>query len=268
VYFVSVAILWLGLRRLVEPRARSGLPPASPGATLKRYWQIASSPRVAGFAPAWIAINAVLGIWMNLSARILTDRRGFPHQLLVGRFDSLQAGTIASGYLGFFILGIFLWSLLFPGLKKTSSMLIGTGGLISSCLLIFALNHQPSLQAPLVLPLAILLVLSILVQSGFTPAALAYLADITETQNTDRGAIMGLYSVFLGLGQFLGASLGGIFVDWRGADGMVLATALLGVFAAVLVSRLRVEPGRDDRGHGMPRTQPPALQTDLSEPTG
>ena len=60
-----------------------------------------------------------------------------------------------------------------------------------------------------------------MVQSGFTPAALAHLADITETHNTDRGAIMGLYSVFLGLGQFLGASwaasllIGGERMAWR-----------------------------------------------------
>ena len=105
-------------------------------------------------------------------------------------------------------------------------MLIGTGGLFASCLILFALNHQPALDAPLVLPLAILLIFSIMVQSGFTPAALAHLADITETHAADRGAIMGLYSVFLGLGQFLGASIGGLFVDWRGADGMALITGL------------------------------------------
>jgi predicted MFS family arabinose efflux permease len=95
------------------------------------------------------------------------------------------------------------------------------------------------MDAPLTMALAILLVISIMVQSGFTPAALAYLADISETQSADRGAIMGLYSVFLGLGQFLGLSVGGLFVDRGGADGMALITGLLGVFAAFLVIRLR-----------------------------
>ena len=113
-------------------------------------------------------------------------------------------------------------------------------GLFASCLLIFAINHQPALNAPLVLPLSILLVFSIMVQSGFTPAALAHLADITESYTTDRGVIMGLYSVFLGLGQFLGSSIGGIFVDWRGADGMAIVTGVLGIIAAILVLRLRV----------------------------
>jgi predicted MFS family arabinose efflux permease len=100
------------------------------------------------------------------------------------------------------------------------------------------INHQPALNAPLVLPLAVLLAIGIMIQSGFTPAALTHLANITEDHAADRGAIMGLYSVFLGVGQFLGASIGGPFVDWRGADGMVIITTLLGAFAAFMLVRL------------------------------
>jgi MFS family permease len=240
VYLASLVVLWIGFHRVKEIRRSSIVPPKSLGETLKRYWAIFRSPRVAGFAPAWIAINAVLGIWINLSARILTDKNGFPHQVLVGHFDSFSAGNVIALYAVFFILGILAWSIFFPTLKKTTTMLIGSAGLIVSCLLIFGINHQPALSAPWVLPLSILLVISIMVQSGFTPAALAHLEDITETHDTDRGAIMGLYSVFLGVGQFLGASLGGLFVDWRGADGMALITGLLGVFAAWLVIRARL----------------------------
>ncbi len=240
VYLASLIILWVGFHRVAELRRNSTVPSISPGETIKRYWAIIRSPRVAGFAPAWIAINAVLGIWINLSARILTDKSGFPHQILVGQFDSFTAGNVRALYAFFFILGILAWSIFFPTLKKTTTMLIGSAGLVVSCLLIFGINHQPSLSTPWVLPLAILLVISIMIQSGFTPAALAHLADITEAHDTDRGAIMGLYSVFLGLGQFLGASVGGIFVDWRGADGMVLITGLLGVFAAFLIVRARL----------------------------
>ena len=227
VYLGSLIVLWIGFHHVKEIRPASAVPSITPGETIKRYWTILRSPRVAGFAPAWIAINAVLGIWINLSARILTD------------------GNIIALYAVFFILGILGWSIFFPSLKKTTTMLIGSTGLIVSCLLIFGINHQPSLNAPWVLPLSIMLVISIMVQSGFTPAALAHLADITESHDTDRGAIMGLYSVFLGLGQFLGAFIGGLFVDWRGADGMALITGLLGVFAAWLVIRGRlsdVEP--------------------------
>lgn len=239
IYLLSLSILLFGIRETKDVKREPALKAISLRETIRRYWLIIKSPLVAGFAPAWIAINAVLGIWINLSARILTDKTGFPDQILVGQFNSFQAGNIRATYAVFFILGIIIWSIFFPNLRKTTSMLLGTGGLIISCLLIYAINHQPSLSAASVQILAILLIISIMIQSGFTPAALSYLADITETQTSDRGAIMGLYSVFLGVGQFLGASIGGIFVDWRGADGMTLITGLLGIFAGLLVIRMR-----------------------------
>ncbi|MFZ1043148.1 MAG: MFS transporter [Anaerolineales bacterium] len=85
----------------------------------------------------------------------------------------------------------------------------------------------------------LLLGLCIMIQSDFTPAALAYLADMTETHKSDRGAILGLYSVFLGLGHLLGAIINRIFIDWRGADGMVLIIGSLCIFAAFQIFRMR-----------------------------
>jgi predicted MFS family arabinose efflux permease len=55
---------------------------------------------------------------------------------------------------------------------------------------------------------------------------------------------MGLYSIFLGLGQLIGASIGGPFVDWQGADGIVIVTALLGTFAGLLLLRLHFAESR------------------------
>jgi MFS family permease len=244
-YLMSFVVLWLGIREIREVRSTPTRPRFSARASLARYWSILASPRVAEFAPAWVAINAVLGIWFNLTARILTDKTGFANQLLVGHFSSVQAGNIRAGYALIFILGILIWSTFFSNLRKTSVMLIGTAGLLVSCFIISSINHQPAFNAPLVLPLAILLCVSIMIQSGFTPAALAYLADVTEGHVSDRGAIMGLYSVFLGLGQFLGTSIGAIFVDWRGADGMALVTGLLGIFSALLIFRLRKTESRE-----------------------
>ena len=50
---------------------------------------------------------------------------------------------------------------------------------------------------------------------------------------------MGLYSVFLGIGQILGALLSGPAGDWAGIDGLVGASALLIVVAMLPVQRLR-----------------------------
>jgi predicted MFS family arabinose efflux permease len=50
---------------------------------------------------------------------------------------------------------------------------------------------------------------------------------------------MGLYSVFLGLGQVIGAVLGGIAATWRGIDGLVVATAVLLAIGIAALLRLR-----------------------------
>jgi MFS family permease len=242
IYLVSLVILWFGVSEINESRRH--LPVTTPHETWSHYWKLITNRRVANFAPAWIAINAVLGVWINLTARVLTDQSSFKDQLLVGNFNSFEAGNLRAGYAVFFVLGILLWSLFFTRMKKTTVMLIGVGGLFLTCLFLLLINHQPMLNAPLVMPLSIMLVVSIMIQSGFTPAALAHLADITEDHATDRGAIMGLYSVFLGIGQFLGASLGGPFVDGWGADGIVIATALLGMFSAFTLIRLHFVESR------------------------
>jgi MFS family permease len=239
VYLLSLVVLGFGVQEVKKIQKAEALPSIHPWKLVKRYWTILQHPGVTSFALAWLAINAVLGIWINQTARILTDRRAIIDQILVGHFNSIQAGNILAGYAAFFIVGILIWSQGFPQIKKTTVMLIGSAGLLVSCVLIFAINHQPSFNTPLVTVYTVLLAISIMVQSGFTPAALSYLADITELFPSDRGAIMGLYSVFLGLGQFLGASVGGLFVDWRGADGMALIAGLLGILVTFLVSRHR-----------------------------
>ncbi|MEW5718439.1 MAG: MFS transporter [Chloroflexota bacterium] len=236
VYLASLVILWFGLNEYRE--AKRVTHETTARETLAGYWKLFTNPKVQSFAPAWIAINAVLGVWINLTARIFTDKSIFPDQLLVGRFDAFEAGNLRAAYAIVFVLGILFWSMFFGQWRKPTVMLIGTGGLFLTCLFLFALNHQPALDAPFVLPLALLLVVSIVIQSGFTPAALAHLADITEDHTSDRGAIMGMYSVFLGVGQFIGATVGGPFVDWRGADGIVIVTALFGIISAATLLRL------------------------------
>ena len=77
------------------------------------------------------------------------------------------------------------------------------------------------------------------VLAGATPAALGLLADISERFPGDRGAIMGLYSVFLAIGQITGSLIGGLAAEWRGIDGLLLATFGLLAVALIPLSRLR-----------------------------
>jgi MFS family permease len=243
VYIASLLVLWFGMGEYREAKRVASRHPTA-RATWSSYWKLFTNPRVQSFAPAWIAVNAVLGVWINLTARVFTDQSRFSDQLLVGGFDAFEAGNLRAAYAVIFVLGILIWSVLFGNMKRITAMLIGTGGLFLTCAFMLAVNHQPSLDAPLVLPLALLLGVSIVIQSGFTPAALAHLADITEEYTEDRGAIMGMYSVFLGIGQFLGATIGGPFVDWRGADGIAVVTALFGLVSLFTLWRLRASQTR------------------------
>ncbi|MFN8630435.1 MAG: MFS transporter [Chloroflexota bacterium] len=77
------------------------------------------------------------------------------------------------------------------------------------------------------------------VLAGATPAALGLLADVTEAYPDDRGAIMGLYSVFLGVGQIVGNLVGGVAAQAAGLDGIFIAAARLLAIALVPLSHLR-----------------------------
>ena len=50
---------------------------------------------------------------------------------------------------------------------------------------------------------------------------------------------MGLYSVFLALGQIIGSILEDVAADWRGIDGILIATMLALVIALIPLGRLR-----------------------------
>ena len=80
--------------------------------------------------------------------------------------------------------------------------------------------------------------------SGFTPVALTQMSAIAETLPGKQGAVMGLYSVVLAIGQLLGAALGGVSVDLKGFYGLMEFSVLMGVFS--LASVLYIRFCRDD----------------------
>ena len=122
-------------------------------------------------------------------------------------------------------------------------MMIATVGLFATLFAIYGLNHVSSFSSPMYQPLLGGLAVGLLVLSGFTPAALTYLADVTEGQTSDRGSIMGLYAVFLGIGQLVGISLGGKFATWAGIDGLLILSAVFGLITAWTLIVLRRQEG-------------------------
>jgi len=107
---------------------------------------------------------------------------------------------------------------------------------------LFAMNHLPLWAAPLLLPL---LAAGVLVQAGFGPAAVNYLADCSEALAADRSALMAFYTVTLAGGGALGAVFGGLMSRWLYLDGVILLGLVLSAVAWVtLGSLIRQERGR------------------------
>ncbi len=191
----------------------------APHVGLRRYVELTRSAHVWLLAPTWIAVNASIGLWFSQSifqfARANPD---FPDQALMRGFSPVQISAAALLIGLIFGLGLLYWGNRFKNLRRTTIILygiLGGGVLVAAGIVI---NHSNDL--PLVVPLAAVLAAAfgLFVLAGATPAALGLLADISERFPNDRGAIMGLYSVFLAVGQIIGALIGGYRARARGAS--------------------------------------------------
>src|SRR5262249_50149110 len=247
VYLVSLAIFAWGLREYGRPATGAnsndaGLPATPPTAVnraralsqdvrarLFHYATILRSPMVWDFVPAWLAVNCILGMWINHTPRLLTAKDHFSSQTLVGAFTPVRFGNGFAAYALIFAAGVLLWSMIIGRYRKTSIMLIAVAGLFVTMLMTYLLNHSTRPASGLVYAMTACLLLGFVTLSGFTPAALTYLADITEKYVEDRGSIMGLYTVFLGVGQVVGTAVGGVFATRAGIDGLILLSTVFGL---------------------------------------
>jgi MFS family permease len=223
--------------------------------SLKAYEKLISSPRLRELIPAWLAVSALLGVLFNHAAFQLSNGKTramsefgeqalkiFPGQTLSHAFDSQEVGLVFGLYAIAFGAGIVVWTYLLPRMRKSTAMLIGGVGVIASSILIYLLNHTGSIMepSPLRLILIPLTLIAVMVESGFTPAALVYLSDISELHPENRGMVMGLYSFLFGFGQLAGTVVAGPFADWQGIDGLLLFMSILAgmsIFSVILLRR-------------------------------
>jgi MFS family permease len=238
-YGVSFAIYKLGVPAHAEPTpAAHG---HDPDEGLHRYLRILRGSHVWLLAPTWIAINATLGLYTSQTLFQLVrepDPR-FSEQQLMGGFGPLQisAGLAIAGLL--FFAGLFYWGGKFKSMRRTSIIVYGIIGGAVMLTAAAAINHVGADPLPLLLALVAIAAAGLFVLAGATPAAIGLLADMTEAYPDDRGAIMGLYSVFLGLGQIVGSIVGGVAAQAAGLDGIFVASLVLLAIAFLPISRLR-----------------------------
>jgi MFS family permease len=240
IYGISFLIYRFGVEdRDREERAATA---ASPERRMDfaRYRTLLRSSHVWLLAPTWIAVNASIGLWFSQSIFQFSraDPR-FPDQFLLRGFSPLQI-SLAAVVIGLlFGAGLLYWGNRFKNMRRTTIILygvLGGGVLVAGGA---AINHGAALGAAVPVVGGLAAAFGLFVLAGATPAALGLLADISERFPTDRGAIMGLYSVFLAIGQIIGSLIGGQAANWLGVDGLLAATFVLLLVALLPLAQLR-----------------------------
>jgi MFS family permease len=244
IYGVSFVIYLVGVKDPAGERESVAAPHVGVG----RYLDLIRSSHVWLLAPTWIAINASIGLWFSQSLfQFAQANPDFPDQALMAGFTADQITLAALIIAIVFGAGLLYWGNRFKNLRRTT--IIGYGIAGGVVLVVAALAINRSIGLPIAVPVVAAAVAAggLFVLAGATPAALGLLADMSERFPGDRGAIMGLYSVFLAIGQIVGALIGGIAANWHGIDGMLVATAILLAVALIPLARLR----RDEEALGI-----------------
>ncbi len=207
----------------------------------RRYVTLLTSTHVWLLAPTWIAINAALGLWTSQSIFQLIKEPAprFADQLLMGGFVGAQIALGLTVGLVVFFAGLAFWGDRFKRFRRTTIILYGIVGGIVCIVAATLINHSAGQPDWLKALYGASIAAGLFVLAGATPAALGLLADVSESYPADRGAIMGLYSVFLALGQIAGSFLGGESGRRFGIDGILMSTVGLLLIALIPLARLR-----------------------------
>jgi MFS family permease len=242
VYGVSFLIYRFGVadRDREERAAAATARKESTGSGWDRYRSIITNEYVLLLAPTWIAVNASIGLWFSQSLfQFSKSDPRFPDQFMLHGFSPMQIsmGAVVIGVV--FGAGLLWWGNRFKTLRRTTIIFYGILGGGVMALGVLAINHAAPDYLVVAGIGALAAAVGLFVLAGATPAALGLLADISERFPTDRGAIMGLYSVFLAIGQIVGSLIGGAAANWLGIDGLLFATVVLLLVALVPLAFLR-----------------------------
>jgi MFS family permease len=105
------------------------------------------------------------------------------------------------------------------------------------CVGLFLLNHSGAQSFGLRWAIGVASALCVMVESGFTPAALSLLAGAIGAQ-AGRGAAMGIYSVLLSLGAIGGSLVAAALGNRFAVDGLIYGTLAMAVVAMALLGYL------------------------------
>lgn len=190
-------------------------------------------------APVWLCVNTIVGLWLGPTLIFLLTHRSQVDQFMAGLYADRpeQVGWVLLGYSVVFGAGVTAWSFVLPHISLPHALRITLVAMLFVCVGMFLFNHVALNHAFVHRVVGGLTVLCIMVESGFTPAALALLAGAIGAQ-TGRGAAMGIYSVLLSVGAIGGSLMAAVLGNRFAVDGLIYGTLVMAVLALFLVRRL------------------------------
>lgn len=200
-------------------------------------------PSVRCLAPIWLCVNAIVGLWLGPTLPFLLTHKPHSSQYLDGIFSSQPTlvGWLLLGYAAVFAIGVTAWSFVLPRVHLHTAMRVALIAMLPVCLGLFVINHSGNMASALRWSVTAITAILIMVESGFTPAALAWLAQ-SLGGGSGKGAAMGVYSVLLSVGAIAGSLLAGELGKSFQMDGLLLGTAALGIGGLALLQLLKSAP--------------------------
>ncbi len=198
-----------------------------------------ATPALRRLAPVWLCMNAILGLWLGPTLYFLLTNRADGSQVLAGLFADHPSGLgwLLFGYALVFGSGVVAWSRVLPHTDLRRALRVSLFAMLGVSAGLLLLNHMANQPIRLRWMLTVVIAALIMVESGFTPAALSLLAGAVGP-TVGRGAAMGIYSFLLSLGALVGSVIAGIAGRWWAIDGLTYATLGLALVALALLPRL------------------------------
>jgi len=231
IYILSACLLVLGA---VGSRGHGS------AQAISGFYTALKDPSLQRLAPVWLCVNTIVGLWLGPALPFLLTHRAGSKQFLDGIFSNQpeRVGWLLLGYSLIFGIGVTAWSFVLPRMSEQRALRIALVAMVGVCLGLFFLNHSGAESPAVRWAIGTSTALCIMVESGFTPAALSLLAGAIGAQ-AGRGAAMGIYSVLLSIGAIVGSLLAAALGQGFAVDGLIYSTFAMAIIALFFVRWIR-----------------------------
>jgi MFS family permease len=197
-------------------------------------------PSLRRLAPVWLCVNAIVGLWLGPALTFLLTQKAGGAQFLAGIFADQpeRVGWLLLGYSLVFGAGVSAWSVILPRMSIVRALRINLAAMFGVCAGLLLLNHSGGQGQGGRWVIGLASALCVMVESGFTPAALSLLAGAVGAQ-AGRGAAMGIYSVLLSIGAIAGSLMAAALGNRFSVDGLIYGTLAMAIVAMALLGRLQ-----------------------------